>query len=81
VGIVWTDGDGKVIFEAYGPCGLLGSIGPLKEPGFPDSSFTGGTADDRFFGFIAPNGVSKIVIKNTTGGIETDHLQYGYLPQ
>jgi hypothetical protein len=75
VGIVWTDGDGTTTFEAFGPGGVsLGVIGPVA---LADGSFTGGTAEDRFFGVINPAGVSSIRISNTLGGIEVDHLQFG----
>jgi hypothetical protein len=77
-GIVWTDGGGQVTFRAFGPGGvLLGTIGPVSGPGFPDGSFNGTTAEDRFFGVIDDNGISAIFISNSGGGIEVDHLQYG----
>ena len=75
VGIVWTDGAGTTSFEAFGPGGVsLGVIGPVS---IADASFTGGTAEDRFFGVINAAGVSSIRISNTSGGIEVDHLQFG----
>ncbi len=79
VGIVWTDGLGTVTFTAFGPGGsALGSIGPVSDPGvFPDSVFTGTTAEDRFFGVIDLGGISAISISNSDGGMEIDHLQYG----
>lgn len=78
-GIVWTDGAGTVTFQAFGPGGTsLGTIGPISDPGvFPNNSFNGETAEDRFFGVINPGGVSAIHISNSSGGIEADHLQYG----
>jgi hypothetical protein len=75
VGIVWTDGAGTTLFEAFGPGGVpLGSIGPVA---IADGSFNGTTAEDRFFGVINAGGISSIRISNTSGGIEVDHLQYG----
>lgn len=75
VGIVWTDGAGTTLFEAFGPGGVpLGQIGPIA---IADGSITGETAEDRFFGVINPAGISAIRISNTSGGIEVDHLQYG----
>jgi hypothetical protein len=75
VGIVWTDGAGTTLFEAFGPGGVsLGVIGPVA---IADGSFTGGTAEDRFFGVTNAAGVSSIRILNTSGGIEVDHLQFG----
>jgi hypothetical protein len=78
-GIVWTDGAGTISFEAFDGNGdSLGTIGPFSEAGSPDGSFTGGTAEDRFFGFAdAADGISRIFISNTSGGIEVDHLQFG----
>ncbi len=77
-GIVWTDGGGAVTFNAFGPGGsLLGTIGPTSGAGFPDSSVSGTTAEDRFFGVIDAGGISSIFISNSGGGIEVDHLQYG----
>jgi hypothetical protein len=73
-GIVWTDGAGTTLFEAFGP-GLvaLGTIGPVA---IADGSFFGTTAEDRFFGVSDPGGILAIKISNTSGGIEVDHLQY-----
>ena len=75
VGIVWTDGAGTTTFEAFGPGGAsLGQIGPVA---IADGTFSGTTAEDRFFGVTNPAGISAIHISNTSGGIEVDHLQYG----
>jgi hypothetical protein len=78
-GIVWTDGEGTISFEAFDQNGAsLGTIGPFSDPGVvPDASFSGGTAEDRFFGATNDSGISKIFISNTSGGIEVDHLQFG----
>jgi hypothetical protein len=74
-GIVWTDGTGEITFEAFDALGAsLGTIGP--EP-ITSSSITGETDEDRFFGVYEAGGISAILISNTTGGIEVDHLQYG----
>lgn len=79
VGIVWTDGAGTTLFEAFGPGGVpLGSIGPVA---IADGSISGETAEDRFFGVIDAGGISSIRISNTAGGIEVDHLQYGVFGQ
>jgi hypothetical protein len=74
-GIVWTDGSGTTLFEAFGP-GLvsLGTVGPVA---IADGTFGGTTAEDRFFGVSDPGGILAIKISNTAGGIEVDHLQYG----
>lgn len=82
VGIVWTDGayTNEVTFEAFDSGGA--SLGIIVAPGIGDSSFAGGTSEDRFFGVIDPLGISAIHIFNSVmsgggSGIEVDHLQYG----
>lgn len=72
VGLVWTDGSGDVTFTVVAGDG--GVIGPVSN--LPDTDFFGGTAEDRFFGWISSTGISSISIANS-GGIEIDHLQYG----
>ena len=77
-GAVWTDGEGLVGFEAFGPDGkVVYEVKPFSQPGFPDSTVNSSTAEDRFFGAYFPGGISAIRIFNTQGGIEVDHLQYG----
>lgn len=76
VGLVWTDGSGAITFTAVAPDG--GVIGPVA--GIPDEDFFGGTAEDRFFGWISSTGISSITISNS-GGIEIDHLQYGRIDE
>ncbi len=78
VGIVWTDGDGMITFEAFGPGGI--SLGTITGNHADASSF-GGTAEDRFYGVFSSGGISSINIRNTFGGIEVDHLQYGRVSQ
>ncbi len=74
-GLVWTDGAGTTLFEAFGPGGVpLGVIGPVA---IADGSISGTTGEDRFFGVTNPGGISSIRISNTIGGIEVDHLQFG----
>ena len=73
-GIVWTDGEGSYSFEAFNAMGLsLGTLGPFPAAGSVD----GDTSEDRFFGVYEAGGISAILISNTLGGIEVDHLQYG----
>lgn len=76
VGIVWTDGGvgAPITFEAFGPDGLS-LLGPNGPNDHADDNFGGGTAEDRFYGATNPTGISKIVISNTSGGIEVDHIQ------
>lgn len=74
-GLVWTDGDGAVTFEAWDAVGnLLGRVGPIE---LGDGAFNGGTREDRFFAVHHQGGISKIKIRNSRGGMEIDHLQYG----
>ncbi len=75
-GIVWTDGSPNttVTFEAFGAGGAsLGSITAVNG----DTSNNGTTEEDRFYGVIESSGISAIVIRHTSGGLEVDHLQYG----
>lgn len=78
-GLVWTDGPFRtgVTFNAYGAdgstvvCSASGAV-------IGDDTFSGTTAEDRFFGCIDSTGISRIeVINSLGGGIEVDHLQYG----
>jgi hypothetical protein len=71
-GMVWTDGDGTISFEAFDENGLsLGVIGPYTHA---DASIYGETAEDRFYGVTNASGISAIKLTNTSGGIEVDHL-------
>jgi hypothetical protein len=77
VGIVWTDGGGAapVTFEAFDKDGqsIQKAVwGPFVHA---DLSNNGETAEDRYYGAFHPDGISKITISNTTGGIEVDHIQ------
>jgi hypothetical protein len=77
VGIVWTDGGGGalVTFEAFDKDGepiLKGVWGPFVHA---DLSNSGETAEDRYYGAFHSDGISKIRISNTSGGIEVDHVQ------
>ena len=77
-GLVWTDGGGgtSVTFNVYGPIGQL--LNTTTVSGFADSSNSGETAEDRFFGASNDSGISAIFMSNAGGGIEVDHLQYGF---
>lgn len=78
VGLVWTDGAGRITFTAYDQNNvLLGTI--IGE--HADGSFSGTLVDDRFYGWTNATGISRVVISNTSGGIEIDHIQYGGLRQ
>jgi hypothetical protein len=73
-GIVWTDGGGTIRFEAFDENGV--SLGTVVG-NHANTSVSGETAEDRFYGVINAGGISKIFITNTSGGMEVDHLQYG----
>jgi hypothetical protein len=77
VGLVWTDGGpgSTVTLEAFDAAGT--SLGTRAGTGFADGAFTGGTAEDRFFGVRWAGGVRQVRLSNTSGGIEVDHLYYG----
>ena len=73
-GMVWTDGEGTISFEAFDESGgSLGVIGPFDHS---DGMVSGGTAEDRFYGVLNTAGVTAIKLTNTSGGIEIDHVQY-----
>ena len=74
-GIVWTDGTGTTMFEAFDAKGnSLGIIGPVS---IADAHQAGETGEDTFFGVTHSGGISAIKIMNTVSAIEVDHLQYG----
>jgi hypothetical protein len=75
-GIVWTDGNNNIHFEAFDQNGT--SLGTLTGS-HADNSFSGTTGEDRFYGATNPGGISSIHISNDSGGIEVDHLQFGIL--
>jgi hypothetical protein len=74
-GIVWTDGVEPVTLEVYDASGTL--VLTTTGMGFADGNYMGGTAEDRFFGVMYGDGISKITLLNAQGGMEMDHLQYG----
>lgn len=77
-GVVWTDGLNAIEFQAFDAAdALIGTIIGSSA----DTNFNAQTAEDRFYGFAHPGGISSIVIRgglpSNGGGIEVDHLQYG----
>ena len=76
-GLVWTDGGAgtSVTFTVFGETGQ--QIFTTTQSGFADSSNSGETAEDRFFGASNSAGISAIFMSNASGGMEVDHLQYG----
>ncbi|MBL8066892.1 MAG: hypothetical protein JNM28_00405 [Armatimonadetes bacterium] len=73
-GIVWTDGGGATTFTAFDANGV--QIGQIIAT-TADGASNGQTAEDRFYGWHSDAGIGSIHIKNASGGIEVDHLQYG----
>src|SRR5262249_53735432 len=59
-GVVWTDGAGSTVLEAFGPgMAPLGNIGLS----IADNSFAGTTAEDHFFGWNDPAGILALRIR------------------
>jgi hypothetical protein len=77
-GVVWTDGGfgATITFQAFDSADIL--LGTIIG-NHADSSNNGETAEDRFYGFSNSAGIARLVISNTGGGIEVDHVQYGLL--
>ena len=74
VGIVWTDGNNPINFEAFDTIG--NPLGTLTG-NHADDSFFGTTAEDRFYGVSYAGGIGSIRLSSTRGGgIEVDHVQY-----
>lgn len=76
-GVVWTDGGGLITFEAFDAEGV--SLG-TRTGSHADGSSSGTVGEDRFYGMVHAGGISKIKLSNSSGGIEMDHLQFGYNP-
>lgn len=75
-GIVWTEGSGRVALEAFDAEGVsLGTINYAELYG----SREGGTADDHYLGVSFWGGIFAIRISNPQGGVEVDHLQFGWI--
>jgi hypothetical protein len=72
-GLVWTDGNNPITFEAFDQNGI--SLGTIVG-NHADGSFSGTTDEDRFYGATNSGGISRLVISNPPG-IEIDHIQYG----
>ena len=82
-GIVWTDGDPSStigrLFSAYNQNGvLIGQLNNYNDGWFYEGD--GNPAHYIFFGATNAGGISSISIANGNGGIEVDHLQFGYQP-
>jgi hypothetical protein len=80
-GLVWTDGQiaGTTRFEAFDGSGA--SLGVITG-NHADGNFGGGTAEDRFYGWVNAGGIGSIKMTHSGGGgLEVDHLQYGTVPE
>ena len=78
-GLVWTDGPffTGVTFTAFGSDGVT-AVCTIVAPDVANSSFSGETAEDRFFGCSDAGGISRVQLVNALGGgIEADHVQDG----
>jgi hypothetical protein len=75
-GLVWTDGGAGSAISLEGFDFLGNSLGVLTG-NHADFSNNGETAEDRFYGFSNSTGVSGILVRSASGGIEVDHIQYG----
>ena len=75
-GIVWTDGNNAIVFEAFDTTGA--SVGSISGS-HADGDNYGGSSEDRFYGVIHGGGIHSILIRSgipsAGGGIEVDHLQ------
>lgn len=87
VGLVWTDvgatsgvyGRTDTTVEFFNGAGvLIGTIGPTT---LGDGQITGGTAEDRFFGWVDAGGIGSVRIsQSNSNDWELDHVQYGLVP-
>jgi hypothetical protein len=76
-GIVWTDGHNPIYFEAFDAQG--NSLGVITGA-HADEIYQGSVEEDHFYGAYHAGGISRIHIRGTMGGLELDHLQYGFQP-
>jgi hypothetical protein len=77
VGLVWTDGNDTINFEAFAPDGTrLGQ----QSGNHANNSYGGETGEDRFYGVEFAGGIQRVRMWQTGGGagagIEVDHLQF-----
>jgi PKD domain len=90
VGVVLTDGnkDAKTRVDVYDASNtLVGTTNANLTNSFLDGSPNGGgTGEDRFFGFISPQGIASMTVDSIKGGAKgslaftLDHIQYGFDP-
>jgi hypothetical protein len=77
VGLVWTDGGYGTSVTLTGYDAQDGVIYTQTVDGIGDNDNYNTTTEDRFFGIVHYDGVKRVVVTNSSGGIEIDHLQYG----
>lgn len=77
VGLVWTDGGAGASVTITGYDDEATVIYTETVDGLGDASVAGTVEEDRFFGIVHAAGIARVVIVNSTGGVEIDHLQYG----
>jgi hypothetical protein len=78
VGMVWTDGGANSNVTITGYDAADGVIYSQAVEGIGDDSIYGTVEEDRFFGIVHYEGVKRVTVLNSTGGVEIDHLQYGH---
>jgi hypothetical protein len=71
-GLVISDGSGLYTLTAVGVGGVQ-----TRTMVVGDFGFQGGTAEDRFAGFVDPGGLVSVSVTSTIRGFEVDHLQWG----
>ena len=71
----------NVIFEAFDAASNL--LATIDAGDLSDEFYTGETAEDRFLGIVATQGIASLTITNTGGGsgIEVDHIQFQTVPE
>jgi hypothetical protein len=77
VGFVWTDGGASSSVTITGYDATDTVIYTQTVEGIGDGSIAETVEEDRFFGIVSFGGVKRVVVTNSTGGVELDHLQYG----
>ncbi|NNF43890.1 MAG: hypothetical protein HKN62_12765 [Phycisphaerales bacterium] len=80
VGFVWTDGleGAELIVEVFD---LERTPMDARSVHFGNAAYTGSTAEDRFIGVSHPDGIAGVRLTTTDGGLEIDHVQYGFMPE
>jgi len=79
-GLVWTDGNwaSTLTLEVFDADGI--SLGSEQYVLGDENDGTGQTDEDRLLGAEYEGGISAIRVTTEFGGIEVDHVQYGFGP-